>query len=40
MNRRGTNERLVEGLLQAREAARLAPTPSHFGFDLTTKLVR
>jgi 2-keto-4-pentenoate hydratase len=35
MNRREANERLVEELLQARDATRLAPNPSHFGFDLT-----
>ena len=35
MNRREANEWLVVELLQARDAARLAPNPSHFGFDLT-----
>jgi 2-oxo-3-hexenedioate decarboxylase len=34
MNRREVNERLVAELLQARDAARLVPNPSHFGFDL------
>jgi 2-oxo-3-hexenedioate decarboxylase len=35
MNRREANQRLVEELLQARDAVRLALNPSHFGFGLT-----
>jgi 2-keto-4-pentenoate hydratase len=35
MNRREANEQFVAELLQARDAVRIAPNPSHFGFDLT-----
>ncbi len=35
MNRGETNERLIEELLQARDAVRLAPNPSHLDGDLT-----
>jgi 2-oxo-3-hexenedioate decarboxylase len=35
MNRRESNDVLVEELLQARDGVRLAANPSHFGFDLT-----
>jgi 2-oxo-3-hexenedioate decarboxylase len=34
MNRREANEQFVTELLQARDAVRLAPNPSHFGFEL------
>ena len=35
MNRREANERLVAELLQACDAVRRTPYPSHFGSDLT-----
>src|SRR5262249_5466638 len=35
MNRREADQRLVEELLQARDAVRLTLNPSHFGFGLT-----
>jgi 2-oxo-3-hexenedioate decarboxylase len=34
MNRREANTQLIEELLQARDAVRLAANPAHFGFDL------